>query len=481
MNHAARLLAALSLVLVSGLSSLVEATPLTLREPEAGGRAAGPLTLRQVIRSTAQHHPEASAALEKRQGALAAQDAATGVWNPLFEAEGAATEVGYYRYRQLDMTLTQYTPLWGSSLFAGYRVGTGDFPVYRLEHETLGAGELRAGVQVPLWRDGPIDSQRASLEKSEQLASAARCEELHKQLSLQRRAAFAYWGWVAAGRVADIERELLSVAERRQEAIATQAELGILAPIVVLDNERLVFDRKLKKSVAERSLREAAITLSLYYRDESGRPVLVGDEQLPNELPTPGRPNAVVDIRVLREAVDRRPETCVLGRHLATAEVDVELTENRVAPNIDAKAYAARDLGAGRDELRPTELAVGLSVKLPIGLSQARGEHEVARAKQRELSAQLRNLQDLIAADVRTALVRLQTAFEQWQLAHEQLSTARQLAEAERVKFQQGASDLVVVNLRELAAADAAKQEVTAAAEYQKARVDYETSLGRRL
>lgn len=52
------------------------------------------------------------------------------------------------------------------------------------------------------------------------------------------------------------------------------------------------------------------------------------------------------------------------------------------------------------------------------------------------------------------------------------------LADAERSQFEQGASDLVVVNLRELAAAEAERVHVQALSTYQQTLVDYVYATG---
>ncbi len=479
-------------LMVVGLSTLAgatfamedasEASSVGVANPssfERGREAA--LSLAEVLKNTVERHPKGRAALQKRRGTEAAAAGTFGAWDPRLSIEGKSVELGYYRYRHLDAQVTQYTPLWGTSLFAGYRVGGGDFPVYRAEHETLSAGEVRAGVNLPVWQDGPIDSRRAAIEKAKWVAGAASCAELQTRLSLQRAAASAYWAWVATGHIMAIEQDLLNVAEQRQSAISAQAELGALAPVVVLDNQRLVLDRKLKLNAAQQAFREASISLSLYYRDRDDQPILVDDARLPAELSPGERLPQQLDAQVIGGAIAKRPEVCALSRQLEAARVEVELADNRVAPSMDAKGYVARDIGDGPQQLWQTELAVGLSFEMPLGLRQARGERDSALAKRRELEAELQSVRDLIGAEVRTSFVRVQTAYERWTLAHNQLEVARDLAQAEREKFIRGASDLVIVNLRELAAAEAAKQEAMAAAACQSARAEFATAQGREI
>ncbi len=64
-------------------------------------------------------------------------------------------------------------------------------------------------------------------------------------------------------------------------------------------------------------------------------------------------------------------------------------------------------------------------------------------------------------------------------LDDEQVERANQLAEAERERLREGASDLVVLNLRELAAAEAANQVIDAHADFERARADFLVATGR--
>ncbi|NDC16256.1 MAG: hypothetical protein EBZ76_14130 [Synechococcaceae bacterium WB9_2_170] len=72
-------------------------------------------------------------------------------------------------------------------------------------------------------------------------------------------------------------------------------------------------------------------------------------------------------------------------------------------------------------------------------------------------------------------------AREQATLATRQVEAAQRLADAERLRFEEGASELVVVNLRELAAAESQRLEVKALEAYQRAWAEYVTSLGERV
>jgi outer membrane protein TolC len=80
---------------------------------------------------------------------------------------------------------------------------------------------------------------------------------------------------------------------------------------------------------------------------------------------------------------------------------------------------------------------------------------------------------DRILADVRDALSAMRAARERVGVTRREVALARELARAERQKFDLGDSTLIFVNLREQAAAEAAIREIDALADFQKAYASY--------
>jgi hypothetical protein len=93
------------------------------------------------------------------------------------QSVAAGAPVGYYNPLTLDTQVTQPTRLWGAQLFAGYRFGQGlsytGIPIYDGKIETNDYGEVRAGLTVPLLRNGPIDRARANIQRAEHGRTAA--------------------------------------------------------------------------------------------------------------------------------------------------------------------------------------------------------------------------------------------------------------------------------------------------------------------
>ncbi len=457
--------------------ALLAAAIITL--PAGDVRAAAPLTLDEVLRATRDTHPGIEAADRGIDKASGKAFAARGGFDPTLSIRAKWEPVGYYPNAQVDALVYQATPLWGTALFAGYRLGWGSFPIYKGDLETLSGGELRAGVELPVWRNGPIDSKRAKIQSTRIREGAARSQRDAAELELERDAAWAFWDWVAAGQKLQVSRQVLSIAERRNAGLQELANAGAIERIKLVDNRRLVVSRRAKVVESERKFQTSALKLSLYFRDGDLQPIRVGEERVPPRIPEPRGVDTLTLEQEIEQALARRPDLAALVAERDALQVNLRLARNQRAPDVKLQSYVARDFGDGPDELRPTEFGVGAYVTMPLPLRELRGNFRVAQAEVAAVEAKLRGMKDKVAAEIQTALVDLGAAQQRVQLAREQVSLANELAEAERTRFSAGASDLVIVNLRERAAADAANDVIDALADFQRARADYMVATGR--
>ncbi len=444
----------------------------------ATAAAGEPLRLRVVLESVDRSHPKLEQSQRKRESAEGKALSARGGFDPKLALKGKWAPVGYYETAQIDASIEQATPAWGASVYAGYRFGWGSFPVYKGDLQTREYGELRAGVDVPIWRGGPIDPRRAKIATTKAGLSAAGSQVDATVLRLQQEAADAYWTWVATGQSLAVAKGLLDLAKTRQKALDAQVEAGLIEGIKKVDNRRLVLSREAKVVAARQKFDKSAIDLSLYYRDTDRRPIRPDAEQLPPAIPMPTRPSEAAVPGDVSAALDRRPELSVLEAEREAAEVGVKLAKNRRSPDASVQTFVAKDFGPGPAELSPAEFGVGFVLSIPIPLRKARGELQTARAELSSVRAKTRGTADKIEAEIRKAFVGLVAAHRSWELARDQSEAAETLAEAERKRFAEGATDLVVVNLRELAVADARVAEIDAAADFQRAKAAYRVATG---
>lgn len=194
---------------------------------------------------------------------------------------------GFYQTYRQNIGVVQPT-YWGGEVFAGYRVGRGDFQPWYQERQTNGGGEFKAGVQVPLaHRD--INARRAELWKAGYSQSLAEPEIQAQLISFVQDASYAYWDWVAAGEYHRIAKRILTLAEERTGRIKAQVKAGLVDPPELTDNLRLVSIRQAKVADTRRKMQQTAAKLSVYWRDAAGSPIVATEDQLPGFPGSPRR------------------------------------------------------------------------------------------------------------------------------------------------------------------------------------------------
>jgi cobalt-zinc-cadmium efflux system outer membrane protein len=455
-------------------------TPLEPSERiDLGGGA--PLTLERVLASAAQHHPSLEAARQDVRAAQGERLAAESAFDLGLTARAWGSPHGYYDWGRADVMLEQPTPLWGLSLYTGWRIGRGDIPDYYGEHATLDLGEVRTGIRIPLWQDGPIDARRARLWRAEPGVDVERADLDARALRTRLEAASAYWSWVGAGLRYRVASDLLDLAEARDRQILARVRAGAIPPIEALENRRVIVERRGSLVSARRSLERAAIALSLYYRDDDGRPLLVSPDQLPDAITR--RDDLSIDLRrAIADALDRRPELDRFHAMIAGQRVTMELAENRLAPRIDVTLETSLDVGAGtpaENMVLGTPVVEGsVLISFPLQFSEARGGIERTRAELASTRADFQLARERVAAEVADAYSALRAAIERLRLARESADVATAVAEAERRRFELGATELFIVNLREQAAAAARAELADADAALQVAYAQWDVVIG---
>lgn len=443
---------------------------------------ADPLTLAEVLAVLAATHPQLEAARQRQRAAEGDAMAARGGFDPVLRARGQYAPIGAFPRGTVDLELRQPTPLWGLSVYGGWRLGLGSFAVYDLRGKTADGGELRAGVSLPVWQGGPIDRRRADLRVSALAQDAAAADRDARAIELERAAGRAYWAWVGAGLRLTVQRSLLALAEDRDEGLRKQIVAGGVPAVEGIDNRRAILDRGARIVAAERALQQAAFELARHLRDADGEVEVPAPTRLPGAFPEPQRPAAELLDALIDEALQRRPDLRRLLLQREAAAVELKLARNNRSPKLDIDAYAAKDIGSldpAYAYLRPAEFVASVNLELPLALRGARGKLRRAEAELARIDAELRMARDMIALELRDAHSALVAAHARVGLAREQLAAAHELEQAERSRFRLGDSTLLLVNLREQAATDAALQELEALAEYHRASVDLRAAAGR--
>lgn len=346
----------------------------------------------------------------------------------------------------------------GGNLYAGYRLSTGAFPTYEGKSITNELGEVRVGAVFSLLRDGLIDERRGRRELAESDVEIAALEREMVAIGVQRRAVEAYLQWVAAGLRVRAFRELYELAEQRQSSIERQIELGARPAILGVENRQNIVRRKALLVRAEQDLQLQANALSLFLRDPLGRPLVPAADRLPARMPETLVPRLVDTAN----AIAGRPDLRALLARIEQNGIRTRMAENELRPRLDLRVEASKDIGRGSPVREPAEGMFGLRFSVPLEQRAAKGRIAEVAAEQDALSLRLRLLEEQVGVEIANLRTQMDGAGRLAALATDEAALARRMADAERRRFSLGASDFLVVNLREEALADATVREIDA-------------------
>lgn len=459
------------------------AAMVALMLPFAGLEAAPeeksrPLLLTEVLQSVQTQYPPYLAAMIEQDIANGRARQALGAFDLNLNAGSAFAPAGYYDGQTGYAMLEQPLSNWGGSVYGGYRLSSGFLPNYNKDR-TSTDGEGVLGFRIPLLRDGTIDRRRATLWQAEIDQELANPIILRQYLDFIRAATISYYGWLASGQRLALTEELLRVAKERDSAIAEQVKNGASAPIVQVDNQRLVVSREIAVVQASRRFQATTIELSLFLRDlRTAEPILAPRTRLPSAFPThshPGESQLTVDIA---KALIFRPEMRRIELTLEKYGIERRLAKNNLLPSLEVGVQGAQGVtGRTPRDVERTEIEAKIEFKVPLQRREAKGRVDVAEAQIERLQQEMLFARQRITADVRDSHSALLAAHEVLRQTRRNVDLAQQLANAESERLKQGATDLLALQIREQASFDAKVLEVEAQSEYFRAHANYRAAI----
>jgi outer membrane protein TolC len=451
--------------------------PVLAAGPSARATPDDPLLLDAVLASVKGRYPPWLAALIEQDIMNGRARQALGAFDTSLSASGSFHPTGYYNGTSGYVALEQPLSFWGGGLYSGYRFSSGflaDYDKNRTEQD----GQAMVGFRLPLLRDGTLDKRRADLFKARIDQELADPLILRLHLDFIRTASVAYYNWVAAGYRVQLTAQLLEIARNRQTAITEMVSRGAQAPIVQIDNERLVISRELALVSARRLVEAHSIELSLFYRDTSDQPIRPADARLPAKFPPVSGPASDQLPNDIAKALMLRPEIRRVELNIEKNAIDQRLAKNNLLPNLDLSLEANQAVGdQNQKDIDQTEIQARIDLKVPLQRREAKGRLAVAEGQFTQLIRERQFTRDQVTAAVQDAYSALQAARDQIEKTGRNVDLAEQLEKAENARFTQGAADLLALQIREQATFDARLIQLQAQADFFRALANYRAAI----
>jgi HAE1 family hydrophobic/amphiphilic exporter-1 len=316
----------------------------------------------------------------------------------------------------------------------------------------------------------------------------------------------AYWSLVAALRDVAIRRRAVTLAEQQQADTKARIEGGVAPESDLAAPMAEVARRRGDVYAAEESARRVEHALKALILDAVDDP-LWSQRFEPTDPPeAPARtpdPDAAI-----AQAIASRPELAEARAAIARQDVEIEVARDRVRPALDLVAgYALRGLAGGENEdafpiggipivvppallgnvldayenlftHRFADASVGVTYSVPVGNRTAKADVAIAEIGRRQAQTVLAQTAQRIGADVRNALVGLETAAQRIEVAKASIEAAGIQLRAEQDRFDAGLTTNFFVLTRQNDLAQAELAEATAQADYRKAFAEYLRATG---
>ena len=381
---------------------------------------------------------------------------------------------GFYESTTIEAGFEQFTGIWGSTIFGGYRWTDGLLPDYYHERRTDQSGTPTLGFKLPLLRDGSIDKRRAAIAKAKLDLERVNPIIQRQLLDFAKASAAAYLNWLKAGQNLEVAEQMLELATLRTNAIQTRIDKGLSAPVESLENRQMVVSRQMGLIKSRRAFESASITLSLFLRDAEDTPLKPAREELPNSWP----PLVAVPEGILSSAWKyasfHRPEIRYYNLEMQKLGVDSEFFENQLNPRLDA--YVAASQSMGRSQYKDTgefELKLGVEFRMPLERNAAKGAVQANQGKIEQLEKSVGFALEKIFAEIEDSYSALRAANEHMTLARENQSLAVNLRDIEADRFRWGATDLLSLQIREQTAFKANQSLIEAHYQYYRGLTDF--------
>jgi outer membrane protein len=466
-------------------TSAKEADPQSGRRPQPPPQQppapTAPLTLDEVLNIVELYHPKLRGADAERRIAAFKRLEKQGAFDPAFVIGSdylrfntefdSKTQRGKAASTRLADAGVEFLTRSGLKVAAGSRFNLGK--VKAPLSPTGDGGEYFLDFKMPLLRGFRINEKSAAERQALLGEPLADAEFQLTRLDLLLKAASNYWDWVAAKRKLDVARALLRLAEFRAEAVRERANAGDLPQIDAVEADLETQRRQGNQVKADRDLQKAAFKLSLFLWAPNNLPAPIPQE---TNVPMAEPPPVIfTDDRALsgqRLALERRPELKILALGRDITQIDLDLAKNQRLPALDLGFSPGRDTGFGAIG---STLKAGVSLTVPLRQRTADGRIGAANLKMEKIALDLINERQRITTEVVDAISAINTAYERYRAAQQEVDLAARLEEGERTRFALGDSTLFLVNQRERATAEARVKLIEVKAEYEQAVATFRT------
>ena len=357
----------------------------------------------------------------------------------------------------------------------------------------------------PLLRNFEIDQIRQGVAASKKARELSDIQLNSVITGTLRAVKNAYWDLSYANANLKTQQQSLALSQQSLKDEQKRVEIGVRAPIDIVQAQAEVASNEERVIVAEASIKAAQDNLRALVLDP-GTPEFWTVTFEPTDIASFSAQAIDVDAAV-RNALEKRSDLRGAKNSLEQSDINVRYYRNQVKPDVNANLSYITSASGGVQLSPVTDLAaiisgnatrtivadrgfgrvlgdifqntypnwtVGVSVGYPLGASTAHANLARVRLQYEQAQTQLRSLQMQVATQVRGAARNVQTNQQRVQSARASRELQEKKLEAEEKKLAAGMSSSFFVFQAQRDLALARTAEIQAISDYNKSLVDFE-------
>lgn len=423
------------------------------------------LTEKELVDSVLSHFPLIEESVMKYKSADAEVTAAEGAFDHKLSFKSRNRIEEKYDNQYFETTIERATPYYGLGLIAGHRQGRGTFPAYDGKYETSGLGEIFAGISIPLLRNFSTDEARTNLTIAKIEKEQAQAQILLKKNIYIYKSLSLYYKWLLENQKIKIKNEILAIALDRHTMLERKFKAGDIERLKINDNQRSIDKRKDEIIKSEINIARLRAELSLYLRDKDGSPVTITEAVYPDE--------ALISRSLKFSSINLPsiPQVSILEFEKKKLLTLKNLYAQTRLPGLAVEVLGARELSPNV-AYDPDSLQLGVKFDYPLENRKAQGKTVSSEYKLKAIQKEREYLAQELTRMFNFSVEAMHASKKRWDTISRELKNALTMGSAEVKRWNQGASDLFIVYLREQEVAETNIRRWTALYEYLQYSLD---------
>lgn len=306
--------------------------------------------------------------------------------------------------------------------------------------------------------------------------AGVRVAELEEALAREQVAsatALTYLEAIRAERLVIAAQSNVELAETLLTLARDQRNTGVATGVDVTRAETRLAEEQVRLAQAQTSAEQARLNLQRIAGLPLGSQLTLTDSLRFTTTATPSIETA------LAQASENRPEVRIAQAQVSLNDYERRAVRAELLPSVDFVGdYGVSGITPTNTALPTRRVAVQLNVPVFNG-GLTRGRIEVAASRLRQTELQLNSIKVQVEEDVRLAFATLRTTTRQVVAADQSVALAEKELQMARDRFRAGVGDNIEVVTAQAALSNAREEQVTALAQYNAARLNLASSLGR--